>query len=55
VGREVRVGGGGGGRGRSVGEETFDVVAWDDLHESARFDVPDFDEGRLEGEDVGVV
>lgn len=42
-------------RGRGIREEAFEVVSWDDLHERAGFDVADFYEGRLEGEDIGVV
>lgn len=41
--------------GWRIGEETAEVVALDDLGHRSCFDIANLDEGRLEGEDVGVM
>ena len=51
-------GGGGGGvrrRWGRLGEEAAEVVALDDLDHVPRLNVPDFDEGGLEGEHIRVL
>jgi hypothetical protein len=49
-----------GSRGRrsrrgTVGKEAANIVPGDDLHESARFDVTNFDESGFESENVRIV
>lgn len=57
IARVIRVirSGRGGSRRWTILEETADIVTGNNLHEGAGFDMANFDKGRFESEDVGIV